>query len=84
MYDGFKRIDLHGKNSYQARIILDSEIRKAQRGVYQIHVVHGQTYGTELKDMIREVYSEHPKVIRVIPGSNGGETILVLRELYCS
>ena len=82
MYSGTRRIDLHGKNKYQAKIILNSELRKAEKGVYKILVIHGQTYGTELKDMIREEYANHPRVIRVENGSNGGETVLVLKELY--
>ena len=82
MYSGIQRVDLHGKNRYQAKIILDSELRKAKLGVYSIRVVHGQTYGTELKDMIWDVYTHHPKVLRVEEGSNGGETVLILRELF--
>jgi DNA-nicking Smr family endonuclease len=81
MYSGVQRIDLHGKNRYQAKIILDSALRKAQRGVYRIHVIHGQTYGTELRDMVREEYISHSRVLRIEKGSNDGETILILREL---
>lgn len=76
------RIDLHGKNRYQAKIILDSELRKATGSTYRVVVIHGQTYGTELRDMIRQEYINHPKVRRIEPGSNAGETVLVLKDLY--
>lgn len=82
MYSGFIKVDLHGKNRYQAKISIDSELRKARAGVYRICLVHGQNYGTELKEMIKEEYSNHPKVKRIESGSNGGETILILRDLF--
>jgi len=76
------RIDLHGKNTYQARIILNNELKKAGNSIYRLRVVHGQTYGTQLRDMIWEEYGNHPKVVRLEKGNNDGETVLVLRELY--
>ena len=82
MYSGTQRIDLHGRNKYQAKIIIDSELKKAREGVYRIQLVHGQTYGTELRDMIKDEYSFHPKVLRIEAGGNGGQTVLILRELY--
>ena len=82
MYSGFQRIDLHGKNSYQSRIIIDSELRRAAKGVYQIRIVHGQNNGIELKNMVWREYANHPKVKRIEAGSNGGETILILRDLF--
>jgi len=82
MYSGIQRVDLHGKNRYQAKIILDNALKNARGGVYQIRVIHGQTRGTELRDMIREEYKEHPRIIRIENGSNNGETVFVLKELY--
>lgn len=83
MHTGIIEIDLHGKNCYQAKTVLDSHLRKADRSVYYIRVIHGYHNGTELKNMIEDVYGygRHPKVIRVKPGSNPGVTDLVLREL---
>jgi DNA-nicking Smr family endonuclease len=81
-YYGTERVDLHGKNVYQSEIILDSLLRKARAGLYRIVVIHGYNYGTELRDMVRTRYANHPKVIRIEKGSNEGETILVLRERY--
>lgn len=81
-YFGTKKIDLHGKNVYQSEIIIDSLLRKARTGLYRIVVIHGYNHGTELRDMVRTRYINHPKVIRIEKGSNEGETILVLRDRY--
>lgn len=75
-------IDLHGKNKYQAKITLDSALRKARSGVYRIKVIHGYNLGIALRNYIREEYQGHPKVLRIETSGNNGETILVLRELY--
>lgn len=81
MYSGTERIDMHGKNKYQAKIALDSALRKARKGVYRIRVVHGYNLGTEIRDMVRGEYINHPRVLRLEHLSDG-ETVLVLRELY--
>lgn len=77
---GTVEIDLHGKNKYQARITLDSALRKAGGSVYRIRVIHGHTLGTELRDMVREEYKDHPKVVRISKGLNDGQTDLIIRE----
>lgn len=77
---GIKPIDLHGLNLYKAKVKIDSELRKAGKDVYRLRVIHGFNSGTDIKNAIRE-YSSHPKVKRITPGSNPGETDLVLREL---
>ncbi|MCL2539382.1 MAG: Smr/MutS family protein [Oscillospiraceae bacterium] len=82
MYSGTKKVDLHGKNRYQAKIILDSELRKARGGVYRIRVIHGYNSGTELRDMVLGEYREHPRVLRIENGSGEGETVLVLKERF--
>lgn len=82
MYSASEKVDLHGKNKYQAKTTLDAVLRKVRRGVYRIQVVHGYHLGTELRNMVREGYKDHPKVLRVENGANDGETILVLRERY--
>ena len=79
MNAGIVELDLHGKNKYQARIAIDAALRRSN-GVYRIRPIHGYIGGTELRNMIRDEYATHPKVIRLI---NIGEGVseLVLREL---
>ena len=72
-------LDLHGKTQYQARIALDSALRRS-RGVYRIHVVHGYHNGTALRDLVRQEYAAHPGVLRLEPVSESA-TDLILREL---
>lgn len=79
---GTLELDLHGKNKYQARVALDSALRKAGGSVYRVRVIHGYTQGTELRDMVRQEYRGHPRVKRVVPGTNDGQTDLILKERY--
>ena len=80
MQPGVVKIDVHGRNKYQARILIDSNLRRADKSVYRLLIIHGYHSGTELKDMIREEYPKHPRVLRIAPSLNPGETELVLRE----
>lgn len=81
MYESIVRLDLHGKNIYQVRIALDAALRRAKGGTYRIRCIHGYHGGTALRDMIREEYRQHPRVLRLEVGADGGTTDLVLREL---
>lgn len=72
-------LDLHGKTQYQTRIALDAALRRS-RGVYRIRVVHGYHNGTALRDLIRQEYAQHPRVLRLEIVSES-TTDLVLREL---
>ena len=81
MYESIVKLDLHGKNTYQARVALDAVLRRARCGTYRIRCIHGFHGGTALRDMIRSEYAHHPKVIRLEVGADGGTTDLVLREL---
>lgn len=81
MYESIVKLDLHGKNTYQARVALDAVLRRARCGTYRIRCIHGCHGGTALRDMIRSEYAYHPKVIRLEAGADGGTTDLVLREL---
>ena len=72
-------LDLHGKTQYQARIALDAQLRRSS-GIYRIHVVHGYHNGTALRDMVRQEYAAHPRVLRLEFVSESA-TDLVLREL---
>ena len=80
MTAGILELDLHGMNTYQAKIAIDSQLKRAKQGVYRIRLIHGYHGGTALRDMIRETYRHHPRVLRVELGLNPGETELVLRE----
>ena len=80
MYQAIVEIDLHGKNSYQARIAIYAALRRAGAATHRIRIIHGCNSGTALMEFVRETYAEHPKVRRIAPGSNRGITELVLRE----
>ncbi|MFA9422003.1 MAG: hypothetical protein ACERLG_00380 [Sedimentibacter sp.] len=79
---GIVEVDLHGMNCYQAKICIDSYLKKANASIYYIRLIHGYHGGDDLKNMIEDKYSygKHPKVIRIKQGSNPGITDLVLRE----
>ena len=78
---GIVEVNLHQKNKHQARIALDAVLRKADGSVYRIRVIHGYNHGTELKDLLTEEYSRHPKVLRLQQYPNKGQTDLILREI---
>ncbi len=82
MNAGVIEIDLHGKNVYQAKTTIDSQLDRASRAVYRLRLIHGYHGGTGIRDMIEEEYGykRHPKVLRIINGNNPGITELVLRE----
>ena len=80
MQPGFLEIDLHGKNRYQARITVDAVLRRAGGGTYRIRCIHGYHGGSALRDMLREEYAGHPRVLRLETGLSPGSTDLVLRE----
>lgn len=78
---GIMELDLHGKNQYQARIAIESALRKATSATYRLRLIHGFNSGTRLRDMIRDEFADHPKVRRIVAGLNDGVTDLILREL---
>lgn len=80
MQAGILELDLHGMNTHQAKTAIDSQLKRAKGGVYRLRLIHGYRGGTALRDMIRETYRHHPRVLRVELGLNPGETELVLRE----
>jgi DNA-nicking Smr family endonuclease len=77
---GIIELDIHGMTKYQAKICIDSQLKRANSSVYRIRIVHGYHNGTELKDMVYNTYRKHPRVMRVEVGLNLGMTDLVLRE----
>ena len=80
MDTGTVTVDLHGKNTYQAKVAIDAQLRRARAGTYRIRLIHGCHGGTELRDFLREEYGHHPKVKRLLLSPDGGATELVLRE----
>ena len=73
-------IDLHGKNRYQAKVAIDAALRRARPGLMRLRIIHGCNGGTALRDMVREEYTGHPKVLRLESRLGDGVTDLVLRE----
>ena len=80
MNSGTITLDLHGKNTYQAKVTIDAQLRRARAGTYRIRLIHGSHGGTALRDFVRAEYAHHPKVKRIILSPDGGATELVLRE----
>lgn len=80
MDTGVITADLHGKNTYQAKITVDALLKRAGGGTYRLRLVHGCHGGTALRDFIRAEYGRHPRVKRLILSPDGGATELVLRE----
>lgn len=78
---GILELDVHGMTKAQARTAIDARLRRADRSVYRLRVIHGFHGGTALRDEIRSLYKNHPRVLRVEAGLNQGATDLVLREL---
>ena len=69
---GIVEIDLHGKNSYQAKVTIDAALRRARAGTYRLRIVHGYNSGTALREYAG-------RVLRVV-ARDQGRTDLVLRE----
>ena len=80
MNAGIITLDLHGKNTYQAKVSIDAQLRRAGAGTYRIRLIHGSHGGTALRAFIRAEYAHHSKVKRLILSPDGGATELVLRE----
>lgn len=80
MTPGVLTADLHGKNTYQAKVTIDSMLRRAKPGTYRLRLVHGHHGGTALRDFIRSEYASHPQVRRMLLSPDGGTTELILRE----
>ena len=53
MTPGILELDLHGKNTYQAKVALEAALRRAGAGTYRIRIIHGYHGGTVLRDMVR-------------------------------
>ena len=73
-------IDLHGKNLFQTRIAVSSALTRATAADYRLKIIHGHRQGNAIQAMIKEEFLSHPRVIRIEPSNNQGQTIFVLRE----
>mgnify|MGYP000954393743 FL=1 len=73
-------LDLHGKNLFQARIAVMSALARARTSDYRLTIIHGHRQGSAIRSMILEEFARHPRVIRIEPSLNPGQTIFVLRE----
>lgn len=77
---GVVTADLHGKTAYQAKVTADALLRRADRSVYRIRLVHGCHGGTALRDFLRSEYGHRSGVLRLEVSPDGGTTELILRE----
>jgi hypothetical protein len=73
-------LDVHNMNRYQARIAINSCLRRATASDYRLKIIHGWQNGDSLMKMIASEYAVHPRVLRIFHGDNPGQTELVLRE----
>ena len=79
---GIIEVDIHGMTCQQAKVCLESSLRRASAGVYRIRVIHGYHGGTQLQQLVRGEIAKNPKVLRYEVGLNPGETDLILREYF--
>lgn len=80
MAAGILTLDLHGRNIHQAKTAINAQLRRAKAGTYRLRLIHGYHNGTALQEMILDVYSCHPQVLRLDRTTGPGVTDLVLRE----
>lgn len=78
---GIVEVDVHGMNQYQAKVKIQSVLKKSNNSVYVIRVIHGYHNGTVLRDMIRREFRSHPKIKRIELSLNQGITDIILRDL---
>ena len=43
---GIVTVDLHGRNTYQAKVTVDALLRRAGAGTYRLRLIHGCHPGT--------------------------------------
>ena len=78
---GIVTVDLHGRNTYQAKVTVDALLRRAGAGTYRLRLIHGCHQGTALRDFLQVEYGHHPQVKRLLRSPDGGAPDLVLREM---
>lgn len=77
----FVDVDLHGCHQDEAVKKIEKALKQVTAGTYQIRLIHGFNHGKTLMHMIRDEYRYDQRVRRIMPGSNPGVTVLVIREL---
>ena len=77
---GIRQLDLHGCNSFQARLSINAALRRCNSSVYRLRLIHGYHDGSILRQLIWQEYPDHPRVLRLVR-VGPGVTDLVLREL---
>ena len=53
---GIVTVDLHGRNTYQAKVTVDALLRRAGAGTYRLRLIHGCHQGTALRDFLQVEY----------------------------
>ena len=64
-------VDLHGRNTYQAKVTVDALLRRAGAGTYRLRLIHGCHQGTALRDFLQVEYGHHPQVKRLLRSPDG-------------
>lgn len=77
---GILELNIHTMTAYQAKVYIDSQLKKADKSIYRLRIIHGYNNGTRLKEMVQKEYRNNKKVIRIEIGLNPGITDLVLRD----
>ena len=74
MLPGIIELDLHNLNCGQAKIKIDSLLRRAGGSIYTIRLIHGYRGGTRIKEMIGEEYGcgRHEKYSGSAPAPTRG------------
>lgn len=78
---GIIEINVHGMNQYQAKMKIQSVLKRLNSSVYIIRIIHGYHNGTILRDMLRREFRSHPKIKRIELSLNQGITDLIIRDL---
>ncbi len=82
MSSGIIEIDLKGMRTEEAKEAIDQQLSRMSGSDYRLRVFHGLDKGINIRDMIYDeyTYGQHPRIIRVEHGWNGGITELVLKD----
>lgn len=78
---GIVTVDLHGRNTYQAKVTVDALAPPAGAGTYRLRLIHGCHQGTAPAGLSPGGIRHHPQVKRLLRSPDGGATDLVLREM---
>ena len=54
MTGGIIEIDVHGKNTEEAKKAINMQIHSAGKSIYRIRVIHGYNGGTRIRSMLRK------------------------------